>query len=75
MAAHRTNGAVEISVSDTGLGLPPEYGARDPTTAASGSYGLLHVRERLRAAYGAQASLTLTSQEPAGVCATVRMTQ
>ena len=73
--ARRTGAGVEISVTDTGLGLPPEGEARDPVAAASGSYGLLHVRERLRAVYGPQATLTLTAQEPAGACATVRIPQ
>ena len=73
--ARRTDAGVEISVTDTGLGLPPEGEARDPVDAASGSYGLLHVRERLRAVYGPQATLTLTAQEPAGACATVRIPQ
>ena len=73
--ARRTDAGVEISVTDTGLGLPPEGEARKPVDAASGSYGLLHVRERLRAVYGPQATLTLTPQKPTGVCARVRIPQ
>lgn len=75
VVAIRTDAGVEISVTDTGCGLPPEGGARNPANAVSGSYGLLHVRERLRAAYGLGATLTLTSQEPAGVRAQVRIPQ
>jgi signal transduction histidine kinase len=68
VASRDTAGGVEISVKDTGLGLAP--GAADN---GQGSYGLFHVRERLRTAYGPQASLTLSRQLPAGVCATVRI--
>ena len=75
VVALRTDAGVEISVTDTGRGLPPEGEARSPANAASGGYGLLHVRERLRAAYGPGATLTLTSQEPAGVRALVRIPQ
>ena len=71
--ARRTEAGVEISVTDTGLGLPPEGEARNPMDATSNSYGLLHVRERLRAVYGPQATLTLTPQDSAGVCARVRI--
>ena len=73
--ARWTDAGIEISVTDTGLGLPPEGEARKPVDTASGSYGLLHVRERLRAVYGPQATLTLTPQQPAGVCARVRIPQ
>jgi signal transduction histidine kinase len=75
VVARRTEAGVEISVTDTGLGLLPENEARNPADAASGSYGLLHVRERLRVVYGPQATLTLTPQEPAGACARVRIPQ
>ncbi len=73
--ARRTDAGVEISVTDTGLGLLPEDEARNAADAASRSYGLLHVRERLRAVYGPKATLTLTPHEPAGVCARVRIPQ
>jgi len=68
--ARATPGGVEITVSDTGLGLPPDDA---PSDASSTSYGLTHVRERLAAAYGARASLTLQRRVPEGVCATVRI--
>lgn len=78
VSAQRTNSGVEISVNDTGLGLAPgraDWGSVDSANSRSGSYGLLHVRERLKASYGPQASLTLTPQLPAGVCAKVRIPQ
>jgi signal transduction histidine kinase len=71
--ARRTDAGLDISVMDTGLGLPPEVEAGIVADAASGSYGLLHVRERLKAVYGEHATLTLHRQEPAGVCAQVRI--
>jgi len=37
----------------------------------STSYGLQHVRDRLRVIYGPTARLTLQRREPAGVCAVV----
>lgn len=64
---------VAIAVLDTGLGLPPGSGARQPLEEGGGSYGLLHVRERLWATYGPKASLTLTPHVPTGVRATVRI--
>lgn len=75
VVALRNGTVVEISVTDTGRGMPPQGEVHDPVQAASGGYGLLHVRERLHAVYGPRATLTLTSQEPAGVCARVRIPQ
>jgi signal transduction histidine kinase len=67
--ARSVDGAVEITVSDTGLGLPPD----DAPPGESTSYGLTHVRERLAAAYGARASLSLQRRSPQGVNAIVRI--
>lgn len=64
----------EIRVEDDGLGLPVQHGAHashstgDPENAG---YGLRNVRERLDAAYGPSAQLTLERRHPAGVRATV----
>jgi hypothetical protein len=82
--ASDAHGAVEISVTDSGLGLP---GEEEAEIAASnemafhvahgsghqGSYGLVHVRERLKAFYGPRASLTLSRHQPQGVRALVRI--
>lgn len=83
--AARANGALEISVIDSGLGLSTEAGEEEPQAHGNGashasgkpgaSYGLVHVRERLHAFYGPQASLTLTRHEPHGVRAIVRIPQ
>jgi sensor histidine kinase YesM len=79
--AARTDSGVEISITDTGLGMPPdeEPDAAPEMPASNGalhvgtSYGLVHVRERLRAFYGPQATLTLTRNQPQGVRALVRI--
>jgi signal transduction histidine kinase len=71
VTARRTHEAIEISVVDSGLGLPPDDLGDEPTH----SYGLRYVRERLNALYGPRASLTLSRQTPHGVCATVRIPQ
>jgi signal transduction histidine kinase len=64
--AAREQGAVIVTVADTGRGLPAEADAR-------GGYGVEHVRERLRAYYGPGALLTLTGNTPEGARAIVRM--
>jgi signal transduction histidine kinase len=64
--ARELEDAIEISVTDSGLGMPAE-------NAPSSSYGLEHVRERLQAVYGARASLSLARQHPHGVRAIVRI--
>jgi signal transduction histidine kinase len=75
VVARRTDAGVEISIADTGLGLPAQGETRSSPGSVSGSYGLLHVRERLQALYGSQASLTLARLAPTGVCAIVRIPQ
>jgi LytS/YehU family sensor histidine kinase len=64
--ASRQDGAVVVTIVDTGRGLPAEF-------EIESGYGLEHVRERLRAFYGARALLTLTHDAPAGTRATVRI--
>jgi signal transduction histidine kinase len=62
---------VEIRVADNGLGLPA--GEDDEPSASPGntSYGLRHVRDRLRVLYGPTARLSLERRDPTGVCAVV----
>jgi signal transduction histidine kinase len=62
---------IEIRVTDSGLGLPA--GDDDAPSARPGntSYGLQHVRDRLRVLYGPAARLSLERREPTGVCAVV----
>jgi signal transduction histidine kinase len=70
VAVREAAGAIEISVSDSGLGLAAP-GDASPRAGAHASYGLQHVRERLRALYGDHASLSLHAREPKGVRAVV----
>jgi signal transduction histidine kinase len=69
--ARRTQAGIEISVTDSGIGLPPEGEPPESSDTAGDSYGLLHVRERLAVIYGEQASLILNRRAPSGVCAVV----
>jgi signal transduction histidine kinase len=69
IAARPADGAMEIAVIDSGLGLPPDDDLKPP------GYGLVHVRARLRTFYGDRASLTLVPHQPHGVRATVRIPQ
>ena len=67
---------VRVTVSDTGLGLAPlpvEKHAASVTPDTPSSYGLEHVRERLRSVFGGTASLSLEPNSPRGVCASVRI--
>ncbi len=86
IAARRNGSAVEITVTDTGLGwnghepgAAIERSAADSLDSAmngaSSGYGLVHVRERLKAFYGVLATLTLGSNAPQGARATVRIPQ
>jgi sensor histidine kinase YesM len=64
--AGREEGAVVVTVADTGRGLPADADAR-------GGYGVEHVRDRLRAYYGPASLLTLTRNAPEGARAIVRI--
>jgi sensor histidine kinase YesM len=64
--AAREEGAVLVTVADTGRGLPADADAR-------AGYGVEHVRDRLRAYYGPAALLTLTRNAPEGARAIVRI--
>ena len=71
VVARATDAGIEIRVDDNGLGLPVQD-SEAPHDAASArpessSYGLRHVRERLRAVYGPAARLELERLHPAGV--------
>jgi signal transduction histidine kinase len=69
--ARATASGIEIRVSDSGLGLPADEDAEPFTRPANSSYGLQHVRDRLRAVYGPAARLSLERRHPTGVCAVV----
>ena len=75
-AARDPAGGVRVTVSDTGRGLaalPIALAATPATPDARSRYGLEHVRERLRWAFGSAASLTLEPNQPRGVRASVRI--
>ena len=71
VVARATSSCIEIRISDSGLGLPADEDAGPSTRPANSSYGLQHVRERLRAVYGPAARLSLERRDPTGVCAVV----
>ncbi len=62
---------IEIRVSDSGLGLPSDEDDGPTARPANASYGLQHVRDRLRVLYGPAARLSLERRDPTGVCAVV----
>jgi len=67
--AVREEGAVIVTVVDTGRGLPHDL------NEDTRGYGVEHVRDRLRAFYGPSATLALTRNAPEGTRAVVRMTR
>ncbi|MBL8524442.1 MAG: histidine kinase [Betaproteobacteria bacterium] len=58
---------IRVAVKDTGRGLT------DAPVQAGGGVGLSNIRERLIALYGDQGKLTLESNEPKGVVATIEI--
>jgi signal transduction histidine kinase len=74
VVARALPGGIEIRVSDSGLGLPPDEDGDRPELSArptNTSYGLQHVRDRLRVLYGHRARLNLERLDPTGVSAVV----
>jgi sensor histidine kinase YesM len=63
------NGALGLTVADTGLGLPFDYDDNMPVQDDQQHVGNANVRERLLALYGKGASLTLSANQPEGVLA------
>jgi hypothetical protein len=64
IGAQAQDGRLRLVVSDTGRGFGETVGA---------GVGLENIRERLRALYGETAKLTLESNAPAGVIATIEV--
>lgn len=73
VVATRTADGIEVTVTDSGLGLPPEEHASTHQPNATGSYGLLHVHQRLEVIYGGRASVALSRRSAGGVCAVVKL--
>lgn len=64
VAAEETNGRLVLRVADTGRGLVVGFG---------GGTGLANIRSRLKAMYGAAASLSLRHNQPRGVVAEIHL--
>jgi LytS/YehU family sensor histidine kinase len=62
--ATTADGALTVSVIDTGAGIVPKAG---------GGLGLSNIRERLRALHGPAARLTLEENSPRGVVAAIQV--
>ena len=68
ISARRDGRALELVVADTGVGFAA---TRKPT--ADGGLGIANLRARLRALYGAAATLVIEDNVPAGARITVRI--
>ncbi|MBI1889273.1 MAG: histidine kinase [Burkholderiales bacterium] len=64
--AQAKDGALKLTVADTGLGLDLK---QDPTPKDGCGVGVANVRERLQALYGDRASFILQSNAPSGAIA------
>jgi signal transduction histidine kinase len=71
VVARATPAGIEIRINDSGLGLPADEEDEPAARSAGTSYGLQHVRDRLRAVYGPAARLSLERRHPTGVSALV----
>ncbi len=63
---------IEFTVTDNGPGMSPEQ-FRESTEAASKSYGLKNVQDRLRIAYGEGCGLSLEPSRAEGTCISIRI--
>ena len=70
--AHIVDGALELSVRDTGVGLLGSATTSTTKTAGTGT-GLANIRERLQLLYGTQAQLVLSSPPEGGTLATLTL--
>ncbi|MBI5275990.1 MAG: histidine kinase [Burkholderiales bacterium] len=68
VSARAEGGSLVLTVEDTGTGLPVI-----PAEAGTQSFGLTQIRERLATAYGDAASLDISSTDPQGTRATIRL--
>lgn len=64
------NGFLQLSVSDTGLGLPFDY-VETKVSADDHHVGNANVRDRLLALYGPRATFSLSPNQPEGVIAQI----
>jgi hypothetical protein len=66
VTATRSGDVLEINVIDDGVGI-------DPSAAVPPGHGIDNTRERLRALYGARASLEITRRPEGGTIATLKL--
>jgi two-component system, LytTR family, sensor kinase len=66
VAARRDGDVLEVTVADDGAGI-------DTAVPVPPGHGIDNTRERLRALYGGEASLTVTRATPGGTIATLRV--
>jgi LytS/YehU family sensor histidine kinase len=64
ISAAVTEGRLELTVADNGVGLKADSGG-------GSGIGLYNVRARLRTLYGSKASLQVQANTPSGVCASI----
>lgn len=68
--AARVGSFIELRVNDSGLGLPADG---NPASSTGTSYGLQHVRDRLRVSYAPFTELRLGRRTLAGVSTVIRI--
>lgn len=73
VSAMQKDGFLQLSVTDTGLGLPFDYDESNTHSKVEPHHhiGNANVRERLMALYGPAANLSLQANQPAGVTARI----
>jgi LytS/YehU family sensor histidine kinase len=71
VVARATPAGIEIRINDSGLGLPADEEEEAAARPTGTSYGLQHVRDRLKAVYGPAARVLLERRQPTGVSAVV----
>ena len=69
ISAHHEDGKLVLEVADTGVG--PSGALEGPASSGTG-FGIAHVRERLAALYGAEASVDVTAGAEGGCRVTLR---
>ncbi|HUE43581.1 MAG TPA: histidine kinase [Candidatus Sulfotelmatobacter sp.] len=69
IAAHRDNGSLILSISDTGVGL----GASDPSAVLGRGVGLSNIRDRLAQLYGDAQNFSIANRPSGGAQVTLRL--
>jgi len=64
ITAREESGKLVVLVADTGAGFSSDHGT---------GLGLSNIREQLALQFGSEAALTLSSNQPSGVCASIRL--